>query len=475
MRLPLIPVPRSVQVPDGGAPVPLDGAVLVAPPGVAAYAAGLLGLPLAEVSDLAEASSAVVLSEQPGQGEEYTLRAGEGRIEVTGGAHGLLRGLATLVQLRDLDLPDAPAGAVPAVEISDGPRFAHRGLMVDIARHFFGVPTLERVIDLMARYQLNVLHLHLTDDQGWRIETPSRPELTEISGRTEAGGGPGGFLTGEQYAHLVGYATDRGIAVIPEIDMPGHCNAALHAVPELNSSGEAAPANTGIDVGFSMLRLDNPATAPFLTDVFTDLAAITPGEYLHVGGDEVWKMGEEEYAGFIDLLTGIVAETGKSPMLWGEAAVAGLPGDALIQLWDSNKDPAPIVAAAEQGAKVVLSPGKRVYLDMQYHEGYRLGQHWAGYVETRDSYDWDPLEYAPALPAEAVVGVEAAIWTETIVTEDDLFTMLLPRLAAAAEVAWSAQEDRDFDDFAARVREQAGIWRARGYAFYPSPQVFGES
>ncbi|UFU03757.1 beta-N-acetylhexosaminidase [Ruania suaedae] len=473
MSLPLVPVPTEMTPTDGAPTVLSSATLLTAPAELAAHASAVLGVPVQTEGGTPEASSAVVLLDDGRTGGGYSLSAAAGRVEITGGRAGLHRGLGTLAQLRDLDLPQAPVGTVPAVRIADEPRFGHRGLMIDIARHFFGVASLERVIDLMALYGLNVLHLHLTDDQGWRIESPSRPELTEISGRTEAGGGEGGFLTTADFTGLVGYAADRGIEVIPEIDMPGHCNAALHAIPALNESGEAAPENTGTDVGFSMLRLDNPATAPFLDDVFTDLAALTPGQYLHVGGDEVWKMGEEEYSGFIELLTRVVAETGKSPMLWGEAAVAGLPGDALIQLWDSNKDPGPIVAAAEQGAKVVLSPGKRVYLDMQYHEGYPLGQHWAGYVETRDSYEWDPLEYAPALPAESVVGVEAALWTETIATDDDLSTMLLPRLAAVAEVAWSAQEQRDFDDFAARVRAHAGLWRDRGYAFHESPQVFG--
>ncbi|WP_159621358.1 family 20 glycosylhydrolase [Ruania rhizosphaerae] len=473
MPLPLVPLPRHVQLHDGRAAVALDGAVLVAPAGVAGHASGMLGLPLAEETDLDEASCAVVLSVKPGEGEEYTLRAAHGRVEVSGAERGVLRGLATLVQLRDLDLPNAPAGAIPAVEIADGPRFGYRGLMVDIARHFFGVPVLERVIDLMALYQLNVLHLHLTDDQGWRIEVPGRPELTDISGATAVGGAPGGFLTSDDYSHLVRYAGQRGIDVVPEIDMPGHTNAAMHAIGELTETGQPTPVDTGIEVGNSMLRLSNPAVAPFLAEVFGHVAALTPGRFLHVGGDEVLKMDSAEYAGFIELLTRVVAETGKSPMLWGEAAVAGLPGDALIQLWDSTKDPAPIVAAAEKGATVVLSPGSRVYLDMQYHEDYPLGLHWAGYVETRDAYEWDPLEYAPDLPADAVVGVEAAIWTETLVTEDELYTMLLPRLAAAAEVAWTAQGDRDFDDFASRVRAQAQLWRERGLAFHPSPEVFG--
>ena len=143
-----------------------------------------------------------------------------------------------------------------------------------------------------------------------------------------------------------------------------------------------------------------------------------------------------------------------------------------MQLWDTNADPAPIAGAANAGAQVVLSPGNRVYLDMQYHEGFPLGQHWAGYVEVRDSYDWDPATYLDGVPPARIAGVEAAVWTEWIVTEEDLFTMLLPRLAAVAEVGWSAQDQRDWDGFVPRLRAQAPLWDANGLAYHPSEQVF---
>src|SRR5699024_11110210 len=235
----------------------------------------------ARSADQSTSPSVVVLAEQEGDGEAYVLRAGDGRVELTGSRAGLLRGLATVVQLRDLDLPAAAPGQVPAVAIEDRPRLAHRGLMVDISRHFFGPATLMKVIDLMAAYKLNVLHLHLSDDQGWRIEVPGHPELTEVSGATQVGEGPGGYLSTEEFRDLVAYADARGILVVPEIDMPGHVNAAQHAIGALTETGEPAEAYRGIEVGFSKLSLDNPATAPFIDDVLGHLATLVNGPYLH--------------------------------------------------------------------------------------------------------------------------------------------------------------------------------------------------
>lgn len=483
MRLPLVPLPTSITEHEG-TPVVLDASTrLVADPELVATATTLLGLATSPAGDGAPAtgpttSPSVVVLEEPDEeadvdpdGEAYVLRSGGTRVEFTGTRAGLVRGLATLAQLHALDLPGAPPGQVPAVTIEDRPRYAHRGLMVDITRHFFGLPTLKKVLDLMAAYKLNVLHLHLSDDQGWRIEIPDRPELTDVSGRTQVGEGPGGYLTLAEFAELVAYAEDRGIAVVPEIDMPGHVNAAQHAIGALTETGEPAGAYHGTEVGFSKLSLDNPATAPFIDDVLAPLAMHATGP-LHVGGDEVHTMPREEYEAFVEHLADAVVRAGALPMFWGEAAGVKLPLGSVLQLWDTNADPAPIAAAGRAGTPVVLSPGNRVYLDMQYYEGFPLGQHWAGYVEVRDSYDWDPAALVDGLPPRAVEGVEAAVWTEWIITEEDLFTMLLPRLAAVAEVGWSAQEDRAWDGFAGRLRAHAPLWDAKGLAYHRSEQVF---
>jgi len=402
--------------------------------------------------------------------ERYSLIVTEDRIELTAPrTAGLVRALATLRQLAVPGLDGLLE--VPAVVIEDAPRYPWRGLSLDVARHFLSVEEIKSVLSVMSHYKLNVLHLHLTDDQGWRIELPSRPLLTERSAQSEVGGGPGGFYTAEDYATLVAYAAARHIAIVPEIDVPGHINAALHAYGDLTPSGEAAGVYTGTDVGFSQLHRDLPATTTFLTDVFSDLAAMTPGEYMHIGGDEVFTIEPDEYAWFVRTAQDTVRAAGKKVVGWQEIAHAQLDPGAVLQYWDTRVAPESFVAAAAAGAKLLLSPGSKVYLDMKYDASTELGLEWAGHVELRDAYEWEPTELIPGLPADSIIGVEAAVWTETITTPDELFFMLLPRLAAVAEVAWSPAEGRDWVGFRARVAGQARRWDDAGLAWYRSPQV----
>ena len=197
------------------------------------------------------------------------------------GAPGLLHAVATLEQIGE-----STAGgslAFPALLVQDAPRFGWRGLSLDVARHFFDVAAIKTVIDVMASLKLNMLHLHLTDDQGWRVQMPSRPDLTERSGCTAVGGQPGGYYTVGDLAEITAYAQNHCITVVPEIDIPGHVNAALHAYGELTPSGEPTPEYTGIEVGFSRLHADVATTEAFLRDVMSDIAAMTPGHYVHIG------------------------------------------------------------------------------------------------------------------------------------------------------------------------------------------------
>ena len=360
---------------------------------------------------------------------------------------------------------------VPCVVVEDAPRFAWRGLSVDVARHFFGPQVLRVLVDAMARLKLTVLHLHLSDDQGWRLEIPSRPLLTQRSGSTAVDGDPGGWYSVADYAELTDYALERGVVLVPEIDLPGHVNAALHAYGELTPSGLPEPEFTGIDVGFSKLDASLASTEPFLRDVLADVAAMTPGPYLHIGGDEVLTMEAEEHRALVGLAAAQVLAAGKTVVGWQEVAGAELGAGAVVQLWDEREDPARVVAAVERGAGLLLSPATRVYLDMKYEPSTPLGLDWAGTVELRDAYSWDPLAVVPQVPADRVVGIEAAVWTETLRTADDLFSMLLPRLAAVAEVAWSDPGLTDWDGFAARVPALARRWSAAGLAWHRAADV----
>ncbi len=402
--------------------------------------------------------------DEPGDAS-YSLKASASSLIYRAqGSPGVAAAHATAHQLAEL-----AGGVIPALEIDDAPRYPWRGLMIDIARHFFGPPTLRKVIDLAALYKFNVLHLHLTDDQGWRYEVPRLPELIERSSGSEVDGGPGGFLSTEELAELTSYAAERGITIVGEVDLPGHTAAALHAVPALNENGLPREVYTGTEVGHSTLRLELPETKDFLEDAVGALVDQTPGEFVHVGGDEVRLLRPEEYATFVQHVEALVLRLGKRPVFWQEAAASLQDSRSVVQLWDSNADPAPVVAAARRGHQVILSPGNRAYLDMKYDADTVLGLDWAGLVDVRDSYDWDPDTLIPGLPAEAILGVEAALWTETIRTEDHLFSMLLPRLAAIAEVAWSAPEVRDWEAFAEDLPAHAALWESRGLAHTARP------
>jgi hexosaminidase len=381
---------------------------------------------------------------------------------------GLRHGAVTLRQL--LVRTTAGLGLRPAFVV-DAPRFAWRGLHLDVARSFVPVPTLERVLDLLAGLKMNVLHLHLTDDQGWRIEVPSRPLLTQVSGGTAVAGGRTGFYTAADWDRIQDHAALRGVVVVPEIDMPGHVNAALHAYGELTPTGEPTEAYDGTDIGFSRLHLDLPATAAFVRDVVRDVAAMTRGPYLHVGGDEALTIERGEYSRLVSAIAEQVRVAGKTLVGWQEIARSPLAPGAVVQLWDDRQDTGPVVDAAWQGARVVLSPAQRVYLDMKYEAGFPVGADWAGTIGLRDAYDWEPAEFLPGILPGAITGVEAALWSETVHTDEDLFTLLLPRLAAVAEVAWSVPLRRSWPDFAARVARYGPVWDAAGVPWHRTPEV----
>jgi hexosaminidase len=357
---------------------------------------------------------------------------------------------------------------LPRVRIEDSPRYGWRGLSLDVARHFFGPEEIRRVIDLLAFHKLNRLHLHLTDDQGWRLEIQSWPNLTQIGGSTQVGGGPGGFYTQAQFRELVGYAAERFVSIVPEIDMPGHTNAALSAYPELNPDGVAPPAYTGTEVGFSSLWLGSEITARFVADVLGEVAALTPGAFIHIGGDEAHNATEADYRAFIELAQSTVSSLGKTLVGWCEVVQAPIAPGSVAQYWhpDACGD---LSAVNAQDLQVVVSPADRAYLDMKYDEETPLGLDWAGLVDVERAYDWNPE--IGGVSAERVLGVEAALWTETIITRDHMDLMMFPRLAGHAEIGWSAQERREFEEYRVRLALHGRRLSALGVAFYRSPQV----
>lgn len=385
---------------------------------------------------------------------------------------GLFYGVQTLRQLLPAALEFEAVRpfefALPAVQITDTPRFAWRGAMLDVARHFFSVEEVKRYIDLIAMLKLNRLHLHLADDQGWRIEIRSWPNLTKHGGSTEVGGGPGGYYTQQQYADLVAYAAERFITIVPEIDMPGHTNAALASYPELNCDGVAPPLYTGIEVGFSALCVDKDVTYKFIDDVVREIAAMTPGSYFHIGGDEVKKLTDEQYRRFIERVQTIVKSHGKQSIGWDEISPAPLLPDTIVQHWRPKELPRD---AVEKKVKLILSPAHKVYVDMKYDQTTPIGLDWAARIPVRDAYDWNPASIVEGVPETSILGVEAALWAETIAGIRDIEYLAFPRIAAVAEIAWTPQARRDWDDFRIRLGGQARRWSALGINFYRSPQV----
>jgi len=408
-----------------------------------------------------------------GSGDEgYTLSATSARVIVTAARPaGLFYGVQTLRQLMpalvEYEWQRRKTLTVPAVEIVDAPRFAWRGVMLDVARHFFGVEEITRVIDLLALHKMNRLHLHLADDQGWRIQIDSWPNLARHGGSTEVGGGPGGFYTKAQYAEIVRYAADRFITVVPEIDMPGHTNAALASYAELNCDNVAPALFTGIEVGFSALCWNSETTYRFVDDVMREIADMTPGPYVHIGGDEVKKLTPDQYAVFVKRAEAIVRKHGKIMIGWDEVAALALDPSSIIQYWRPG---APKGDLGQTG-RVIFSPAHKIYLDMKYTPATALGLDWAGRIEVRDAYDWDPAALIPGLDARAILGVEGPLWSETVTHRGDLDYLLFPRLAAVAEIGWTPQAGRAWADFRQRLAAQADRWTARGVNFYRSPQV----
>ncbi|MGW8395608.1 beta-N-acetylhexosaminidase [Streptomyces lydicus] len=412
--------------------------------------------------------------------EGYRISSGGRAVTITAARPaGLFHGVQTLRQLLPTAVERRTEQAGPwriaGGTVTDTPRYAHRGAMLDVSRHFFTVAQVKRYIDELAMYKVNRLHLHLSDDQGWRIALKSWPRLATYGGSTQVGGGPGGYYTKDDYRAIVRYAADRYLTVVPEIDMPGHTNAALASYAELNCNGQAPPLYTGTSVGFSSLCVPKKVTYDFVDDVIREIAALTPGRYLHIGGDEAHSTSHDDYVAFMDKVQPVVARYGKTVIGWHQLTGAHPAKGAVAQYWGYDKtgaaERAQVADAARNGTRLILSPADRAYLDMKYDKNTPLGLSWAGYVDVRRSYDWDPGSYLQGAPADAVLGVEAPLWTETLKTSANIEYMAFPRLPGIAELGWSPAGTHDWDAYKERLAAQGPRWDALGIDYYRSPEV----
>ena len=403
--------------------------------------------------------------------EGYNMTTTSNGVKITANKpEGLFRGIQTLRQMLppEIDsnkLVSNTEWSVKNSVIYDKPEYSYRGLMIDVARHFFTEEEIKKQIDIAAEYKINRLHLHLTDDQGWRIEIKKYPDLTLIGGSTEVGGGPGGYYTQEQFKSIVKYAADRYVEIIPEVDMPGHSNAALASYGFLNPDGKRKPLYTGTDVGFSTLMTDSEKTYEFIDNVVKEISAISPSKYFHMGGDEAESTKKEDYDYFVGRVSKIVEKYGKTPIGWDPIDTAPeINSSVVLQNWkDSNE------AARKKEMKMIISIASKAYLDMKYNKDTPYGLDWAGYIPIKTAYEWDPTEFAPK---NLILGIEAPLWTEKITNLEEMEYMIYPRLLGYAEIGWTPKNLRNWENYKIRLESQGIRMNLEGINYYRDNSIW---
>ena len=451
---------------------------------------------------------------QEAEGYQLDTTTSGVRIEAPA-VHGLYNGIQTFRQLLPawINSPTVvqEQWAAPVVAITDYPRYSYRGLLLDIARHYEPASAVEQLINQIAAYKIDVLHLHLSDDQGFRLAINGFPRLTTIGGQGSVGTSgrlvdPGGFWTQAQYKAVVADAAAHFITVVPEVDSPGHNNAiimseyndttnpALPVNPHSINCGQYNPPQWDYteDVGYSALCPGSRDTWAIMAAIIGQITAITPGPYYDLGGDEVPAslLSTPEYAAFINREAGIVASHGKTVMGWADIAGQGTrpPSGSIAEYWQpAGGTSAGTVTAREAVAKhmkIVMAPANHTYLDQKYTVSARssvppsLGMNWACPTgcDVSSAYNWNPGGFVSGVTDRNVIGVEGAMWTETVANLANADYMIFPRLLALAEVAWSPPARRTpaspaYHDFLRRLGDQGARLQAAGVNFYPSTQV----
>lgn len=407
-------------------------------------------------------------------GEEgYELEVGEGKISISASTEmGIFYGIQTLRQLlpAQVESDSKVAGSiswdVPCLKIQDQPRFSWRGLMIDCSRTFWSIDYLKKVIDRMALYKMNVLHLHLTDDQGWRLEIKKYPELTEIGARfPEKWNEPKereGFYSQEEMRGLIEYAANRNITIVPEIEMPGHCLAVLATYPDLaciDGPFEIHPFFKGDGIHNEILCAGNDDVFVLMEDVLSEVAELFPSKYIHIGGDEAPKQNweackkcqarireeglqdeHELQSWFVRRIEKYLNEHGKQLIGWDEIIEGGLSESATVMYWRGWMEDVPGKVIAQKN-KMVMSPTTHCYFDYDYQK-----------ISTQRAYAFEPIpDRFTSEQGQHVLGAQANFWSHIDRTEEGVNKQLFPRLLSIAEVTWSPKESKDFDGFTTRV------------------------
>ena len=492
----IIPRPAKIEERAGAFEVAVDTAIAVSAGSeeIGQFLRRLLapatGFELPVSADGMGSSSIALLRVDDGSlGDEgYRLSVNQERIraEATTEA-GLFYAVQSLRQLlpAEIEKGDRIEGrlTVPAVEVEDRPRFGWRGMHLDVCRHFFSVDFIKRYLDLMALHKLNLFHWHLTEDQGWRVEIPGRPKLTEVSAwRTQEGRRYGGFYTRDEVRQVIEYAAQRRITVLPEIEMPGHAQAALAAYPELSCSGGPFSVWTEWGISKEVYCAGSDETFAFLEEVLDEVSGLFPGDYVHIGGDECpkerWKVcpkcrqriKEEGLADehelqsyFIRRMAAFLKGRGKRLIGWDEILEGGLAEEATVMSWRGTEGG---IAAARAGNDVVMAPHTHVYFDYKhYDEAEEPG--WLGVTPLEKVYAYEPVpEELGAEEAKHILGAQGQAWSEKMLTEADVEKRVFPRMCALSEVVWSPVEGRGWEGFRERLKEHGKRLEALGVDFY---------
>ena len=404
------------------------------------------------------------------QSKHYTLDISKKNINLSSHTTlGIARGLTTLKQLILLN-KEGTNYFIPSVEIKDSPKFKHRGLLLDCSRHFYEKEVVKKYIDLLALYKMNVLHWHLTEDQGWRIAIDKYPKLTEIGAwRTELNGEKyGGFYTKEEIKEIVAYAQERHITVIPEIELPGHSQAAIAAYPHLSCTGEQVNVANDWGVFKEIYCAGNDSVFIFLEAVLTEVMELFPSEYIHIGGDEAPKFRWEHCAKcqkrikdeglkdehslqsyFISRVEKFLNKNGRQLIGWDEILEGGLSENATVQSWRGMEGG---IMAANSGHNAIMSPTSHAYFD------YDLKA-----IDLEKVYNFDPIPKELATDKQHfIIGGECNLWSEHVPDEANLDSKVFPRLLAMSEVLWSYPKERNYTEFYNRVQYHYPILKNKG-------------
>ncbi|HWA00197.1 MAG TPA: family 20 glycosylhydrolase [Caulobacterales bacterium] len=496
--LALVPAPRSIETHVGAFTLSEDVSVYAAEGDAGAMAAAQRFVDLVRrtrhlriaIRRGAPQDGAIVFARDATMASEeaYAIRVRpQGVVVSASGDAGLYYGATTLWQMATLQ-PGRGRSDIPAADVDDAPRFAWRGLMLDSARHFQSVDFIKHFIDAMATEKFNVLHWHLTDDQGWRLEIRKYPRLTQVGAYRRPAGEAGkhqprygGFYTQAEVREIVAYAAAHHITVVPEIEMPGHATAAIVAYPQFGAALHP-PTNVGADWGiYPNLYNTDDATFAFLEDVLTEVMALFPSQYIHVGGDEAVKQqwlanpeiqarmraagvaNEAALQGWFTARIGrFLAAHGRRLIGWDEILEGGVPPDATVMSWRGVEG---AIAAARAGHDTVLSPWPLLYFDNRQSASPDEPPGRGRLLSVRDVYAFDP---APAQLSDAerahVIGVQANLWSEHMRSEANVEGKAFPRAAAVAEAAWSPPA-RDWNDFAPRLTAEIARYDALGIRY----------